>query len=66
MDDRGPLGELARFPLLDALFGRRCRRFGLGMANPDGLLAYASAHPPLPLTDLERGVLVLCGAGVSG
>src|SRR5690242_4766018 len=66
VDERALLNDLARFPLLTALFGRRSRRFGLGMAIPDGPLAYASAHPPLPLTELERTLLVLCGAGVSG
>jgi hypothetical protein len=66
MDERAPLEDLARFPLLTALFGRRSRRFGVGMSVPDGPLAYASSQPPLPLTDLERTLLVLCGAGVSG
>src|SRR5215208_736096 len=66
MDERAPLEDLARFSLLTALFGRRSRRFGVGMSIPDGPLAYASSQPPLPLTDLERTLLVLCGAGVSG
>src|SRR5215218_2861923 len=66
MDDHAPLEDLTRFPLLEAMFGRRSRRFGVGMSIPDGPLAYASSQPPLPLTDLERTVLVLCGAGVSG
>jgi hypothetical protein len=66
MDERALLDELGQFPLLAALFGRRSRRFGVGMTIPDGPLAYASTHPPLPLTDLERTLLVLCGAGVSG
>jgi hypothetical protein len=66
LDERTLLDELGRFPLLSALFGRRSRRFGMGMSIPDGPLAYDSSHPPLPLTDLERMVLVLCGAGVSG
>lgn len=66
MDDHAGLGDLDRFPLLAALFGRRSRRFGVGMTIPDGPLAYASTHPPLPLTQLERTILVLCGAGVSG
>lgn len=60
------LEELSKFPLLEALFGRRSRRFGLGMEIPDGPLAYASRHDPVPLTDLERTLLVLCGAGISG
>src|SRR5215216_2393574 len=66
MDERTPLDDLARFPLLTALFGRRSRRFGVGMTIPDGPLAYESSQPPLPLTDLERTLLVLCGASVSG
>lgn len=61
-----PLAMLSAFPLLDALLGRRSRRFGVGMSIPDGPLAYTSAQPPLPLSDLERTLLVLCGAGVSG
>jgi hypothetical protein len=58
--------ELSKFPLLEALFGRRSRRFGLGMEIPDGPLAYRSQHEALPLSDLERTLLVLCGAGISG
>jgi hypothetical protein len=30
------LAELTRFPLLDALYGRRSRRFPMGGAIPDG------------------------------
>jgi hypothetical protein len=36
--------ELSSFPLLGAMFGRRARRFGLGMKIPDGPLAYESPH----------------------
>jgi len=66
LDEHTLLGDLSRFPLLEAMFGRRSRRFGVGMTIPDGPLAYVSEHPPLPLTDLERTLLVVCGAGVSG
>jgi hypothetical protein len=66
MDERELLDDLAQFPLLTALFGRRSRRFAVGMAIPDGPLAYASQNPPLPLTELERTLLVLCGSGISG
>lgn len=58
--------ELGSFSLLSALFGRRARRFGLGMTIPDGPLAYQSQHPPLPLSDTERLLVVLVGAGISG
>ncbi|MEQ8234533.1 MAG: hypothetical protein RLW61_18975 [Gammaproteobacteria bacterium] len=60
------LGEVKRFPLLDALYGRRSRRFGWGMEIPHGPLAYKSELPPTPLDDFERAMLVAAGLGVSG
>ncbi|HSD10752.1 MAG TPA: hypothetical protein VLF14_07195 [Candidatus Binatia bacterium] len=63
---RALVDEVCAFPLVSALMGRRARRFALGMEIPDGPLAYRSPHLPLPLNDLERVILVLCGAGVSG
>lgn len=63
---RAAIAELARFPLLDALFGRRSRRFGLGMSIPDGPLAYSSRHAPRPLGEAERLVLIAAGLGLSG
>ncbi|GAB3678557.1 hypothetical protein [Saccharopolyspora tripterygii] len=56
------LAELADFPLVEALFGRRSRRFARGDEIPDGPLAYRSRQEPLPLTELER-MLVLSGMG---
>jgi len=58
--------ELASFPLLDAMFGRRARRFGYGMKIPDGPFAYDSQHEPVALNETERMILVMCGAGISG
>jgi hypothetical protein len=58
--------HLASFPLLDALFGRRSRRFGLGMTIPDGPLAHSSAYEPEPLSEEERFLLILAGTGISG
>ncbi|MDR7418669.1 MAG: hypothetical protein QN178_07135 [Armatimonadota bacterium] len=60
------LEELLQFPLLQALFGRRARRFGLGMELPSGPLAFRSEKAPLPLTELEQMVLVAAATGVSG
>lgn len=60
------LDHLAGFPLLEAIFGRRARRFGLGMQIPSGPLAYHSRHDPMPLSDLETGILLAVGTGVSG
>ena len=60
------LRELAGFPLLDALYGRRSRRFALGAQIPDGPLAYSSPHDPLPLSELERMVVLTSMAGTTG
>lgn len=61
-----PFHELLRFPLLSAVFGRRARRFGFGMEIASGPLAYRSRRAPLPLSALERSVLLAVGTGVSG
>src|SRR5687768_5143557 len=58
--------ELAAFPLLEALYGRRSRRFALGAAIPDGPLAYRSRHEPLPLTELERMLVRSAMGGSTG
>jgi hypothetical protein len=58
--------HLLEYPLLSAIFGRRARRFGLGMSIPSGPLAYTSRHDPVPLSELERSLLLAVGTGVSG
>lgn len=58
--------DLKKFPLLEALLGRRSRRFSFGASIPDGPLAFISTREPLPLTELEK-MLVLCAtAGNTG
>jgi hypothetical protein len=42
------------FGLLDAILGRRSRRFFMGAEIPGGLFAYRSEQQPVPLSDLER------------
>jgi hypothetical protein len=64
MDPR--LQQVLDFPLVNGLFGRRSRRFGFGMAIPEGPLAYTSQHEPLPLCELERALLLSAGTGVTG
>ena len=58
--------ELASFPLLAAIYGRRSRRFAMGGAIPDGPLAYESKHDPVPLSDLERLIVLTSMAGSTG
>jgi hypothetical protein len=63
---REALRGLAEFPLVDALYGRRSRRFPLGGEIPDGPLAYRSRHDPVPLTELERLLVLTACAGTTG
>jgi hypothetical protein len=57
---------LLEFPLLQAMFGRRARRFGLGMEIPSGPLAFKSSKAPVPLSEPEQMLLVAAATGVSG
>jgi hypothetical protein len=59
------LKRAAEFPVLDAIFGRRSRRFALG-AELTGPLAFKSQKPPLPLDPAEEAVLVAAATGVTG
>jgi hypothetical protein len=61
-----PLEELAAFPLVEALYGRRSRRFALGDEIPDGPLAYKSRQEPQPLTELERMLVLSAMGGTTG
>jgi hypothetical protein len=54
------------YPLFEALYGRRSRRFGLGFEMAEGPFAYKSSHAPVPLCELEEALLVAAGAGHSG
>jgi hypothetical protein len=56
------LNDLLKFPLIEALTGRRSRRFCLGANIPDGVLSFKSKHGPLPLNEIEQ-LLVLSSMG---
>jgi hypothetical protein len=58
--------QLARYPLLDALRGRRARRFGWGMQIDHGPLSYTSPHAPSPLSEDEEAALAFAACGISG
>ena len=60
------LRDLQEFPFVDALFGRRSRRFFRGAEIPDGPLAYKSRYEPLPLTELERLLILTATGGNTG
>ncbi len=63
---RDALDQLARFPLVDALYGRRSRRFPLGGEIPDGPLAYRSRHEAMPFSELERNLILSAMGGTTG
>ena len=48
------LGDLLRFPLMEALTGRRSRRFCMGAEIPDGVFTFKSKHKSIPLSELEQ------------
>jgi hypothetical protein len=60
------LQDVLDFPLVEALFGRRARRFSLGASLPDGPLAFTSQHDPLPLSELEQMLVLTAAAGNTG
>jgi hypothetical protein len=58
--------DMLSFGLIDALLGRRSRRFFMGAEIPDGVFAYKSRHKPVPLTELEKLLVVAaCGSNTS-
>lgn len=53
---------MLEFGLIEALLGRRSRRFFMGAEIPDGVFAYKSRHETVPLSELEK-LLVLSACG---
>lgn len=60
------LRDALAFGLVEALTGRRSRRFFRGAEIPDGVFAYRSRHEPLPLSELERLLVVGACGGNTG
>jgi hypothetical protein len=54
------------YPLFDAIFQRRARRFPLGATMPGDLAPFASDKEPVPLDEIEEAMLVMAGTGISG
>lgn len=55
-----------RFPLLEALVGRRSRRVALGSEIPAGPLRFTSRHAPLPLSPVEQALVLFAASGNTG
>ena len=60
------LSEAIRFPLLEALYGRRARRFSMGAEIPDGVLKFKSRHKPEPLSRLQQMMVLTAATGNTG
>jgi hypothetical protein len=60
------LVEAATFPLIEAIHGRRSRRFAKGTSIPNGPLAYTSQEAPKPLDTTEQMLLISTVAGNTG
>jgi hypothetical protein len=58
--------DMLSFGLVEALLGRRSRRFFRGAEIPDGVLAYRSRHAPSPLSELEKLLVVTACGGNTG
>jgi hypothetical protein len=58
--------EALQFPLFSAFMGRRSRRFSMGATIPAGPLAFTSRQEPVPLSQLERDVILGAVAGNTG
>ena len=58
--------DMLSFPFIDALLGRRSRRFFMGAEIPDGVFAYKSGQTPVSLTELEKMLIIsACGGNTS-
>src|ERR1700730_10885173 len=58
--------DMLEFGLMEALMGRRARRFFMGAEIPDGVLAYKSRYKPVPLSELEILLGVTACGGNTG
>lgn len=60
------LAEAVKFPLIEALYGRRARRFSKGAEIPDGPLKFKSKHQPEPLSQLQQLMILAAATGNTG
>jgi hypothetical protein len=60
------IGQLAGYPLSEALIERRSPRFGHGMRLNGGPLSYKSMRPSQPLSLEEEAALAFAGCSITG
>jgi hypothetical protein len=60
------LESMTQFPLIQALAGRRSRRFCVGAEIPEGPLAFKSNQKSISLTKMEQMIVLTSMAGSTG
>ena len=63
-----PLGlkDMFNFSMIEALLGRRSRRFFKGAEIPDGVFSFKSKHELMPLSEIEKLLVVAaCGGNTT-
>ena len=63
VDAPSGFNDMMTFGLVEALLGRRSRRVYMGAEIPDGVFAYSSTPAPVPLSDLEKYLVVAACSG---
>lgn len=58
--------DMLDFGLVEALLGRSSRRFFMGAEIPDGVFAFKSRHDAVPLSELEKLLVVTACGGNTG
>ncbi|MGD2030591.1 MAG: hypothetical protein PVG86_11725 [Desulfobacterales bacterium] len=58
--------DMLSFSLFETLLGRRSRRFFLGAEIPDGVFAYKSRHKSMPLSQIEKMLVLMACGGNTG
>ena len=61
-----PAQRAWNYPLFDAIFQRRARRYPLGAEMPGDVAPFKSNKEPVPLDEIEEAMLVAVGTGISG
>src|SRR5262249_39648872 len=54
------------YSLMEALYARRTRRFGIGFEMTEGPFRYKSKQAPVGLSEMEEALLIAAGAVFSG
>jgi hypothetical protein len=60
------LDDALAYPFFQAIFDRKSRRVGLGMAVASEVFDYASPYEAVPLSEVEEALLCVAGTGLTG